>query len=180
MEGVAGEGEEGVGGEAGAGAVGLPLVAEEAGVGVDVAEGAGVLRAGEGGAVLGVGAVGVLGPEAVEDEAQVLGALAGGGVGLAELGRPGEVEEVVVEVAGGGFGLLRGVGGGSGCGLRKGERGGGGIGSAGYVDDDGDEDEGEDECGFLHAKGSVRLWGWVTRQEQSVVGEQMLVPFSGQ
>jgi hypothetical protein len=98
--------------------VGLPLVAEEAGVGVDVAEGSGVLRSGGGGAVLGVGAVGVLGPEAVEDEAEVLGAFAGIGVGLAELGGPGEVEEVIVEVAGAGFALLRGVGGGLGCGLR--------------------------------------------------------------
>ena len=40
----------------------------------------------------------VLGPEAVEDEGVALGALGGVGVGVAELGRPGEVEEVVVEV----------------------------------------------------------------------------------
>ena len=39
-----------------------------------------------------------LGPEAVEDEGEVLGALGGVGVGGAELGRPGEIEEVVVEV----------------------------------------------------------------------------------
>ena len=44
------------------------------------------------------GAGGVLGPEAVEDEGGVLGALGGGGVGGAELGGPGEVEEIVVEV----------------------------------------------------------------------------------
>ncbi len=57
VEGGAGEGEEVVGGEAGAGAVGLPLVAEEAGVGVDLAVLGGVAGAGGGGTVLGVGAV---------------------------------------------------------------------------------------------------------------------------
>ena len=72
-----------------------------------------VAGAGFGGAVLGVAAVEVLGPEAMEDEAGVLGALCGSGVGVAELRRPGEVEEVVVEVLGGGrergvrFGLRR-------------------------------------------------------------------------
>jgi hypothetical protein len=39
FEGGAGEGEEGVGGEAGAGAVGAPLVTEETGVRIDVGEG---------------------------------------------------------------------------------------------------------------------------------------------
>jgi len=98
LEGGAGGGEEGVGGEPGAGAVGLPLVLEEAGVGVDVGVLGGVGGAGGVGAVLRVGAVGVLGPEAVEDDGGVAGALDGGGVRVAELGRPGEVEEVVVEV----------------------------------------------------------------------------------
>jgi len=102
VNGLAGELEEGVGREAGAGAVGLPLVAEKALVGVEVGVLSWVLRAGGVGAVLWVGAVGVLGPEAVEDEAEMLGALGLARVGGAELGRPGEVEEVVVE------GLLRG------------------------------------------------------------------------
>ena len=57
VEGGAGEGEEVVGGEAGAGAVGLPLVAEEAGVGVDVAVPGRVAGAAVGGTVLGVSAV---------------------------------------------------------------------------------------------------------------------------
>jgi hypothetical protein len=64
----AGGAEEGVGGEAGASAVGPPLVLEEAGVGVDVGVLAGVGGARGGAAVLRVGAVGVLGPEAVKDE----------------------------------------------------------------------------------------------------------------
>ncbi len=84
--GRAGEGEEVVGGEAGAGAVGLPFVAEESGVGVDVAVLGGVAGAWGGGAVLWVGAVEVLGPEAVEDEGWVLGALGCVGVGVAVFG----------------------------------------------------------------------------------------------
>jgi hypothetical protein len=73
----------------------------------DVAGGGGV------GAVLWIAAVEVLGPEAVEDEGGVLGTLGCGGVGVAVLGRPGEIEEVVVEVLRGGwekgvwFGLSR-------------------------------------------------------------------------
>ena len=86
LEGGAGGGEVGVGGEAGAGAVGLPFVLEEAGVGVDVGVLGGVGGAGGGGAVLRVGAVGVLGPEAVEDEGGVAGALDVGGVRVAVLG----------------------------------------------------------------------------------------------
>jgi len=109
VEGLAGEVEEVIRGEAGAGTVGPPLVVEEAGVGVEVAVGGGVTRAGGVGAALGVGAGGVLGPEAVEDEGGVLGALCGGGVAVAELGRPGEIEEVVVEGLLGGWG--RGGGG---------------------------------------------------------------------
>ena len=92
--------------------MGLPLVLKEAGVGVDVGVLGWVGGAGGVGAVLGVGAVGVLGPEAVEDEGGVLGAFGGGGMGGAELGGPGEVEEVVVEVlwAGGWCWLGRGCG----------------------------------------------------------------------
>jgi len=108
VERLAGEGEEGVGGEAGAGAVGLPLVAEETGIGVDVTVLAGVLWAGVVGASLGVAADVVLGPETVEDEGEVLGALGGVGVGVTELWRPGEVEEIKVEVLLDRFG--RGVG----------------------------------------------------------------------
>jgi hypothetical protein len=97
-EGGAGGGEEGVGGEAGAGAMGLPLVAEEARVGVDVGELGGVGWTGVGGAMLGPRAGEVLGPEAVEDEGVALCALGGVAVGVTELGRPGEVQEVIVEV----------------------------------------------------------------------------------
>lgn len=104
LEGGAGEGEEGVGREAGAGAVSAPLVTEEAGVGVDVAIGGGVARAVVRGAVLRIASVGVLRPEAVEDEGGALGALGCVGVRVAELGRPGEIEKVVVE------GLLTGGG----------------------------------------------------------------------
>src|SRR5277367_5944486 len=119
-EGGAGGGEEGVWGEAGACAVGLPFVAEKAGVGVDVGELGGVGWAGVGGAVLGPGAGEVLGPEAVKDEGVALGALGGVAVGVAELGGPGEVEEVVVEVlfAGGGGDCRVSFCGGGGFGLR--------------------------------------------------------------
>ena len=109
MECLPGEGEEGVGGEAGACAVGLPFVAEETGVGVDVTVLAGVLGAGVVGTPLGVATNIVLGPETVEDEGEVLGALGGAGVGVTKLWRPGEVEEIEVEVLLDGFG--RGVGG---------------------------------------------------------------------
>lgn len=66
--------------------MGAPLVLEEAGVGVDVGVLRGVGGAGGGGAVLRVGAVGVLGPEAVENEGRVGGALGCVGVRVAELG----------------------------------------------------------------------------------------------
>jgi hypothetical protein len=106
--GGAGEGEESVRGEAGAGAVGAPLVTEETGVGVDVGEGGGIAWAWVGGAVLWISAVGVLRPEAVEDEGWALGTLGCVGVRVAELGGPGEVEEVVVEgLVGSGFDRLR-------------------------------------------------------------------------
>jgi len=100
VDGLAGEMEEGIGREAGAGAVGLPLVFEQAPVGIDVGVLRGVSWAGCVGAVFGIAAVGVLWPEAVQDEGRVLGALDRVGVRVAELGRPGEVEEVVVEVLG--------------------------------------------------------------------------------
>ncbi len=102
--------------------MGLPLVMEEAWVGVDVGVLGGILGAGGGEAVFREGAGVVLGPEAVEGEGEALGALGGVGVGVTELGGPGEVEEVVVEVltacwcrgcgvrlreGGGGFGLGR-------------------------------------------------------------------------
>lgn len=123
--GGAGEGEEGVGGEAGAGAVGAPLVTEETGVGVDIGEGRWIAWAGVRGAVLRIATVGVLGPEAVEDEGWALGALGCVGMRVAELGRPGEVEEVVVEGLGGGcrFDRLRCCRSGAGGRLRRWPRG---------------------------------------------------------
>lgn len=81
--------------------MGLPLVTQEARVGVEIAVGGGVSRAVGVGAMLGEGTRGVLGPETVEDEGEVLGALGGGWMGGAELRRPGEVEEIVVERLGG-------------------------------------------------------------------------------
>ena len=120
LKGGTGGGKESVGGEAGAGSVGAPLVLKEAGVGIDVGELRGIGWAGGVGAVLRVGAVGVLRPETVEDEGWVAGALGGVGMPVAKLGRPGEVEEVVVDglrVAGwececgaGGVGARRGLG----------------------------------------------------------------------
>jgi hypothetical protein len=62
MDGLAGRCEEGIRGQAGAGAVGLPLVTEESGVGVEVAKVGGITRAGSVGAALGEWASGVLGP----------------------------------------------------------------------------------------------------------------------
>jgi hypothetical protein len=59
---------------------------------------AGVLRAWGVGAVLWERTGGVLGPEAVEHEGRMLGTLGGGGMGVAELGGPGEIEKVEVEV----------------------------------------------------------------------------------
>jgi hypothetical protein len=101
-----GGGEEGIGGEAGASAVGAPLVLEKALVGVDVLVGGGIGGAGGARAVFGIGAVVVLGPEAMKDEGGVRGALGSVGVGVAELRGPGEVEEVVVEAGAGGEGAL--------------------------------------------------------------------------
>lgn len=95
-DGASGEVEELIGSEAGAGAVHLPLVAKESGVRVDVAKGG---RIGGVAAVLGVSAVVGLGPEAVENEAEMLGALGPACVGGAELRGPGEVEQVEIEGA---------------------------------------------------------------------------------
>lgn len=81
-----GELKEGVGGEAGAGAVGLPLMQEQTGVGVDVAEVCRVCGTGDVAAMLGVSAADGLRPESVEHEAEVLGALRLAGVRGAELG----------------------------------------------------------------------------------------------
>ena len=93
----AGGGEEHVGGESRTGAVSAPLVLEQALIGVDVFVRAGIGRTGSAGAVFGVGAVVVLRPESVENEGGVGGALGGVAVGLAELGGPGNIEEVIVE-----------------------------------------------------------------------------------
>jgi hypothetical protein len=161
VEGGAGGGEEGVGCEAGAGAVGLPLVAEEAGVGVDVGELGGVGWAGVGGAVLGPGAGEVLGPEAVEDEGVALGALGGVAVGVAELGGPGEVEEVVVEV------LV--AGGGGKCGASFGGGGGGpglrwwGIGRGGIAGDEWEKNEERWKDSLLHGEEHIREIGGCAR-----------------
>jgi len=88
VESRAGRGEEVVGREAGAGAVRVPLVTQQARVGVDVAEARGITRTGLSRAVLRVGAVRVLGPETVEDEGWVARALGRVGVAVAELGGP--------------------------------------------------------------------------------------------
>ena len=68
--------------------MGFPLVPEEARVGVDVGVLRGVGRAGRGGTVLRVSAVGILGPEAVEDEGGVARALDVGRMRVAELRGP--------------------------------------------------------------------------------------------
>jgi hypothetical protein len=68
-------GEKAASVEAGAGTMRAPLMLEESRVGVDV----------------------LLRPEAVKDEGEVRGAFGGIGMGVAELRKPGEVQEVVVE-----------------------------------------------------------------------------------
>ena len=105
VQGGTGVGEKGLRWEAGAGAVGGPLVTKQAGVGVEVAEGGGIGRTSCVGAVLGIGTVVVLRPETVEDEAGTGGALRLVGVGGTELRRPGEIEQIEIEDAG----LVRGV-----------------------------------------------------------------------
>lgn len=97
--------EEAVGLESGAGAMGVPFMFEQVLIGVDVFVSGGVRGAGGVGAIFGVGAIVVLRPKAVEDECVVRGALGGVRVGVAEFGRPGEVEEVIVETGAGGEGV---------------------------------------------------------------------------
>jgi hypothetical protein len=89
--------EEIVRAQAGTGAVGAPFMLKESLVGIDVAEGGWIGGAGSFGAIFGISAVDILRPEAMEDEGGVRGALGGAGMRVAELGRPGEVEQVVVE-----------------------------------------------------------------------------------
>jgi len=97
VESGTGRGEEGVGREARAGAVGSPLVTQKARVGVDVAEAYGITRSRLSGAVLRISAVGVLRPQTVKDEGWAARALSRVGVAVAELRRPRKIEEVVVE-----------------------------------------------------------------------------------
>ena len=77
--------------------MGVPFVLKKLLVGIDIAEGGWIAGAGGVGAVFGVATIGVLRPEAVEDEGEVGGALSGTGMRIAELGRPGKIEQVVVE-----------------------------------------------------------------------------------
>lgn len=136
--------EEGIGAQAGAGAVGLPLVTEKAEVGVDVFVLRGTSGPGFGGTVGRPVTVGVLRPETVEDKGWMGGALGSAGMGVAELGRPGEIEQIVVE-AGAGAGL-DGSSGTLGSGLR------GGIG-LGFTSSEGEsERQGECEESFPHGK----------------------------
>ena len=90
--------------------MGTPLVQKKALVRVDVFVGGGIGGTGSRGAVFGVGAVVVLRPQTVKDEGGVRGALGSVTVGVAELGGPGEVEEVVVEAGADGYGGLLGGG----------------------------------------------------------------------
>lgn len=77
--------------------MGVPFVLQQALVGVDITEGGWVGWAGGVGAVFRIAATGVLRPEAVEDECRMRGALNGVGMRVAELRRPREIEQVVVE-----------------------------------------------------------------------------------
>ena len=90
-EGGASGREVGIRGEAGAGTVSFPLMLEETLIGEDVGVLGWVGGAGSVRAVFRVGAVGVLGPEPVEDEGHMLAALRGIAVGVAEFRGPGEV-----------------------------------------------------------------------------------------
>ena len=129
--------------------MGLPFVLEEAGVGVDVGELRWVGWAWVGGAVLRPGAGEVLRPEAVEDEGVALGALGGVAVGVTELGRPGEVEEVVVEVlfAGRGGDSDAGFGSSGGFGLWR-----WGIGCGGVAGSEREKNEERGEDSLLHGE----------------------------
>lgn len=150
LDGRAGGGEEVIGGQAGAGAVGVPFVLEEAEVGIDVFVLGGIGGAGGVGAVLWIGAVLVFGPQAVEDEGGVHGALGGGGMGVAKLRRPGEVEEIEIKVGGG----VRN-------GSRRRARGTGrlrrGWGRAGVAGGYGKKREEEEEDSLLHGRKDSRL-----------------------
>ena len=84
--------------------MGCPFVAKKTWVRVEVAVGGRVIRAWRVGAVFGIAAIVVLGPETVKDKAGMGGALRLVGVGGAELRRPGEIEQIEVEDAG----LIRG------------------------------------------------------------------------
>jgi len=163
--GVSGGGEEGIGGEAGAGAVGAPLMLQEALIGVDVFVGRRIGWAGGAGAVFGIGAVVVLRPEAVEDEGGVGGALGGVGMGVAELGRPGEVEEVVVEAGADGEG--RALGGGRRARRRRG--------SGGFAGGESKECREEDHVRRRLHGGKDSIWF------QVLVGQRFLIlePISG-
>jgi hypothetical protein len=119
-------GEEALRTDAGAGTVLGPFVFEECQVGGDVK----VLREVGGGWLFAaedrIGAVIILCPEAVEDEAWMRGALGRGALNGAELGRPREIHKVEIEFAGLAFVLGT-------CGGREGQRG----------DDEGNECEQE-------------------------------------
>lgn len=68
VNGFAGEREESVGREAGAGAVRAPLMAEQTGVGIEVGVQCGIARPRRVGTVLGITSAGLLRPKAVENE----------------------------------------------------------------------------------------------------------------
>jgi len=95
--------------ETGAGAVSLPLVHDEIDGGHDVQVGGGIGWLGHPGTMLGVGAVRVLWPKAVHDEAGPGGALGVARVGVAVLRRPREIKEIEVEIAGLGIGSRAGA-----------------------------------------------------------------------
>ena len=78
----------------------VPLVLEQGRVGEDIAVPGGVGRPRRVRAVMRVGSVVVLRPEAVEDKRGMLRAFGSGGMGVAKLRRPGEVEEVEIELGG--------------------------------------------------------------------------------
>ncbi len=85
--------------QTGAGAVRLPFVLEQRCVRVDVSVLRGTGGAGIVAAILWIGAVVILRPQAMQREGTVLSALGRGGVPVAELWRPRKVEHVKVELA---------------------------------------------------------------------------------
>ncbi len=80
--------------------MGRPLMLKQAGVGKDVPERGWVRGSGGIRAMLGVGAVVILWPEAMQNEAEADGALRFARVCGAELRRPGEIEQIEVEGTG--------------------------------------------------------------------------------